>query len=142
MAGRPSLHPLLAVHSLKGEVLTRRQCRQKGRKDDRPTPVLKFRSSLFKGLRFPKAEPWSPSAEGETPLNGIFFLLSFFFCACYGQKKKRRSLFADIISVHKTAAGSACTQTSRIIHRKVKSSPGADVVKRVRLSITLRFFEV
>ena len=28
---------------------------------------MKFRSSLFKGLRFPKAEPWSPSADGEIP---------------------------------------------------------------------------
>ena len=26
---------------------------------------MKFRSSLFKGLRFPKAEPWSPSADGD-----------------------------------------------------------------------------
>ena len=31
-------------------------------------PILKFRSSLFKGLRFPKAEPWSTSAEVEIPL--------------------------------------------------------------------------
>ncbi len=30
--------------------------------------LLKFRSSLFKGLRIPKAEPWSTSAEVETPL--------------------------------------------------------------------------
>ena len=37
---------------------------------------------------------------GETPLNGIFFLLSFFFCSCYGQKEKLRCPFADIISVH------------------------------------------
>ena len=66
-------------------------------------PVLKFRSSLFKGLRFPKAEPWSLSAESETPLYGAFFLLSFFFCACYGQKKKRRSYSADIIYVCETA---------------------------------------
>ena len=62
------------------------------------SPALKFGSSLFKGLRFPKAEPWSPSAEGEIPLNGIFFLQSFFFCACYGQKKKRRSPLADKVS--------------------------------------------
>ena len=40
---------------------------------------------------------------GETPLNGIFFLQSFFFCACYGQKKKRRCLSEDIISVSETA---------------------------------------
>ena len=42
-------------------------------------------------------------------------------------KKKRRSLFEEIISVNETAAGSARGQTSRIIHRKVKTSPGNNV---------------
>ena len=62
-------------------------------------PVLKFRSSLFKGLRFPKAEPWSLSAESETPLYGAFFLQSFFFAPAV-PKKKRQSYFEDIISVN------------------------------------------
>ena len=53
----------------------------------------KFRSSLFKGLRFPKAEPLVALRRGRKPLYGIFFLLSFFFCACYRQKKKRQTIF-------------------------------------------------
>ena len=40
-------------------------------------PIMQFGSSLFKGLRIPKAEPWSPSAEGET--NPAFLFVSFFF---------------------------------------------------------------
>ena len=67
--------------------------------DDRPTPVLKFRSSLFKGLRFPKVEPSVALRRGRNPPNGAFFLQSFFFAPVV-PKKKRRSLFADIISVH------------------------------------------
>ncbi|MBQ5633252.1 MAG: hypothetical protein IIV11_00035, partial [Clostridia bacterium] len=43
-------------------------------------PYLKFLLKLFsKSLRFPKAAPWSLSAESETLLNGIFFLQSFLF---------------------------------------------------------------
>ena len=70
--------------------------------DKRPTPVLEFRSSRFKGLRFPKAEPWSPPAGGENPHNGAFFLQSFFFAPSV-PKKKRQSPFAGIISVNETA---------------------------------------
>ena len=38
-----------------------------------------FRSSLFKGLRFPKAEPWSRVATRETPQTAFLFCQAFFF---------------------------------------------------------------
>ena len=61
-----------------------------------PAAFIKFRSSLFKSLRGSSAPRLSsPPAEVEILLNGIFFLLSFFFCACYRQKKKRQCLCAD-----------------------------------------------
>ena len=42
----------------------------------------------------------------------------------------------------KAAAGSARSQTSRFIHRRVKSSPGDNVGKKVGRTTTLLLFEV
>ena len=50
---------------------------------------------------------------GETPHNGAFFLQSFFFAPSV-PKKKRQSLFADIISVSE-AAFSAAPSVSRYL---------------------------
>ena len=47
---------------------------------------VKFWSNFFKSLRFPKAEPWSPP-QRRNSLFGIFFLLSFFFCAFCVKRK-------------------------------------------------------
>ena len=52
------------------------------------TTRAKFLLKLFlKSLRFPKAEPWSLSAESEILLSGVFFLQSFFFCALCVKRK-------------------------------------------------------
>ena len=47
----------------------------------------KFRSSLFKGLRFPKAEPWSLVATSEIPLSVFSFLLAFSFAPFESKEK-------------------------------------------------------
>ena len=66
-----------------------------------------FRPPFSKGGAHPRRVALVALRRGRNPLYGIFFLLSFFFCACYGQKKKRRSLFADIISVYEAAFSAA-----------------------------------
>ena len=48
--------------------------------------LLKFRSSLFKGLRVQMAEPLSCSAEREISCRRFLFD-SFFFCACICKRK-------------------------------------------------------
>ena len=95
-----------------------------GRKVGRRPPFafLKVFARLFqKAAHIQGAEPWSPPAGGEIPLNGIFFLLSFFFCACYGQKKKRQCYSEDIISVKKSS------------HRPRKRSVGTLFLSKKRL---------
>ena len=110
-----------------------------GRKVGRRPPFafLKVFARLFqKAAHIPGAEPWSPSAGGELPLNGIFFLLSFFFCACYGQKKKRRSYFADIVSVCPRRAPPAAGASPRptiTVPKKKRRSPSGDIVSVKRV---------
>ena len=54
--------PNLAVHSPKGEVVTRKQSRQEGREDNNPSPVLKVFVRLFqKAVHIQGAEPWTPT---------------------------------------------------------------------------------
>ena len=48
---------------------------------------LKFRSSLFKGLRVQRAEPLSRSAEREIFFYGVFFLIAFSFAPAYAKEK-------------------------------------------------------
>ena len=66
----------------------------------------KFRSSLFKGLRFPKAEPWSLVATSETLPSGFSFCKAFSF-GPFASKEKALSAKNNLWLGERTV-GDAC----------------------------------
>ena len=54
-----------------------------------PEVFIKFRSSLFKGLRFPKAEPLVALRRGRKPLYRVSFCLAFSLRVLLAKKKHR-----------------------------------------------------
>jgi hypothetical protein len=53
--------------------------------------IKSFRPPFLKAAHIQGAEPWSPSAEGETPLRR-FFLPSFLFAPTVSKKKRTQDL--------------------------------------------------
>ena len=77
---------LKRLHSLTGR--THSQSEYSQNEKSSLVAFIKFRSSLFKGLRFPKAEPLVALRRGRKPLYRVSFCLAFSLRVLPAKKKR------------------------------------------------------